>query len=247
MAGLLVETAVAVDADVDVGPHRLADGGDLGHHPVQLGDADAPVVAVELSRVPGVVDVELHRGEAVLLDVLLRPAPHLRGVETAAGGVAVDAYLVAELAPEELIHGQTEGLSDQVPERRLEGGHHADVHAGLGALEEPAPAHLLLEPVDVERAPADEVALGEVLHHVVGAVDAVHRLTVAGDPLIGLDLHEQAVLAADETAPHVRDPELRRARGLRRPLHGVGEPVERAREGGPGDRAERALPKEGTS
>ena len=79
-----------------------------------------------------------------------------------------------------------------------------DVHAGLRALEEPAAAHLLLEPVDVERALADEVPLGDVLHHVVRAVDAVDGLGAAVEALVRLDLHEEAVLAADEAAPRRR-------------------------------------------
>ena len=56
---------------------------------------------------------------------------------------------------------------------------------------------------------ADEMPLGDVLHDVVRAVDAVDRLRAAVDPLVRLDLHEQAVLAADEAAPDAGDPERR--------------------------------------
>ena len=230
--GLLVEAAVAVDADVHVGADRGPHPGDLRHHPLELGEAHAPVVAVELPRVGRVVDVELDRGEAVLLDVLLRPTAHLLGLEAASRRVAVHPDLVPELAAEKLVDGEPEGLAGEVPQRRLERRHHADVHAALRALEEPAAAHVLLEPVDVERVLADQVLLGDVLHHVVRPVDAVHRLRAAHDALVRLDLDEQAVLAADEAAPHAGDPQLRGVRGARGPLHRGGEGPEGGGEGG---------------
>src|SRR3989304_982290 len=76
--------------------------------------------------------------------------------------------------------------------------------------------------------------LGDVLHHVVGAVDAVHPLGAADDPLVRLDLDEQAVLAADQAAPDAGDPQLGGTRRAWRAVDGRREARERAGEDGPG-------------
>ena len=88
-----------------------------------------------------------------------------------------------------------------------DGGEHGDEHPGLRAGEDAALAQLLEQPVHVERVLAAD-PLAQRLHQMVGAADRVDRFTAAPDPLVGVDLHEQA--AANVAALHVGDLECRR-------------------------------------
>ena len=116
------------------------------------------LVAVQFTvpavRVVAVVDVDLHRGEAHVADaaeLLLR----LRVVRVLRLRVAVDADLVAHLAAEQLVDGQTERLAGQVPERDLDARQGRDVLPGLRPREDAERADALEERVDVERVLAD--------------------------------------------------------------------------------------------
>jgi len=66
------------------------------------------------------------------------------------GRVAIDADSVADLAAEQLVDGQAEGLAGEVPERDFDGAEGGDVLSRLGAGEDARGADRLPERFDVE-------------------------------------------------------------------------------------------------
>ena len=174
------------------------------------------------------IQVELHGGVAVLDSLGRRLGELLRRGQPRLiqRGIAVHADPIAELPAEQLIHRHVQRLAGQIPERRFHGRQHRDEHAGLGAAEDAALPNLLEQPMHVQRALIAK-ALAEALDHVVGALYGVDRFAAPPDPLVRVDLHEQA--SAHVAALHIGDAQ----RGRAGRLPGV---VDRLSERGKGPR-----------
>ena len=90
----------------------------------------------------------------------------------------------------------------------LDCGQHGDVDARLRSFEEACLADVLKQTVHVQRIlSADSTA--KRLDQVIGARGGVGAFSAAPDALIGVDLDEQAVTAANEAAGHVGDLQIR--------------------------------------
>src|SRR5687768_5932787 len=88
----------------------------------------------------------------------------------------------------------------------------------------------------VERALIPD-ALPEALHHVVSAADGVDRFAAADDPLVRVDLDEQA--AAYVAGFEISDAQRGRARRLSGVVNRLPERGQRPGRGGAGHRAGR--------
>jgi hypothetical protein len=189
-----VHATVEIDADAEVLSHRLADRLHARQHRVDL-----RVRVDDLHLLGG---VHLHRRESARAAV---PRHRRRVGRPVAADPRVDADAIAQLATQQRVHGNAERLALDVPQRLIDPGEGAHVHAAA-AVESAAVQH---RPVilDQRRILADQI-VGQLLD---GGGDRVrasleHRLTPPGDPLVRLDLEE---------APPRRDDE----RGERSDLH----------------------------
>ena len=80
------------------------------------------------------------------------------GIISRRAGIAVDAHALADLAAQQLIHGQAQRLTRDVPERDFDGRQRGDVLAGLRAGEDAGGADAFEGGLDIERILADEQA-----------------------------------------------------------------------------------------
>jgi len=149
LAGGGVVTAVYVNGEVDARADGIADEGHLFHHAVDFAVRGGPVDPVEACRIGGLIDVDRERGGAHLFD-LFQAGRRFRVVRMVVGRVAIDADSVADLAAEQLVDGQAEGLAGEVPERDFDGAEGGDVLSRLGAGEDARGADRLPERFDVE-------------------------------------------------------------------------------------------------
>ena len=168
-----------IDADTDMRPHRLAHRRDIGQRTVEL--------LVRIDELQFLGAIHLHRGEAARDAVLRRLRDLARPVAADPG---IDADAVAALAAEQLMHRHTQRLALDVPQRLVDAGERAHVHAAA-AIE---PAAIQHRPVilDLVRVLADQI-VGQFLHLGGDSCGAAfdHRLAPARDALIGIDLQEQ--------------------------------------------------------
>src|SRR5262249_12804532 len=125
-----VVVTVRVDQDLDLGADRLAHGRDAGDAELLAGGADLP------RQVPGVIRDHLVKRIELEGDVApghdsTRGRRVVRGRPT--GGVAVQRgepavrvqwNIVADLAPEEIVHGPARDLAFDVPECNVDPAHH---------------------------------------------------------------------------------------------------------------------------
>lgn len=122
-------------------------------------------------------------GDAVIRGDLPLAAPHVGG----AGAGVVGADALPREPAEQLRDRQTGGLTEQVPQRDVEGG----VAAGLdpGRAEPQIPGQLLGQKVDRQRIAADHPR-GEALVHIgLDGLRQKERLAQPGQPLVGM--HQQ--------------------------------------------------------
>jgi hypothetical protein len=101
----------------------------------------SPLLAVQLTiearGICRVVEVDLHRRKALILDPWKLPVRlfpnrnvHIR--------VAIDANLLAELSAHELVDGQFQSLAGKIPQRNFDARQSRDVLPALCAGEDPA-------------------------------------------------------------------------------------------------------------
>ena len=100
--------------------------------------------------------------------------------------VAIEPNRVAEFAPEQLVDRDADDLAGQVPERDLDSGHRRDGRTRHCAVEQPGPAHLLVEHVYIQRILANDV-LGERFDHRRAALAAMDAFAVPDHTLVGVD------------------------------------------------------------
>ena len=216
LAGRRVVAAVHVGADVDVRPDRLARGGHLVDHALHFGRAGGPVVAIVFVGVVGLVEVELHRREA-----------HVDGFSGALGEFPRGAATGPGRAPCPCRRGCGRGTCRPAAGRRA--GREPcrpDPTSAVSTADNTATNMPACAP---SKKPARRMSskrrltssgfwplnpAPEHLHQVIGAGRGVHALAAAPDALVRVDLHEQAVAAANIAAFDVRDFQIGRARGL---------------------------------
>ena len=183
------QAAVDVEQQVDVRTDRVA------HRAHDL--HGAPDVLLRDVRAPGARHrVELHRGEPALDHGLGSARVVLRLLHLVAPAVRVDANARAAGTAEEIVDRLLGGLADDVPQRLLD--------AGGGAIEfqRAAPLRVVVERdlqdvTDLERIAPDQIAAELLDLCGDGAVAVILAVGFAppDDPGIGLDAHEDEVLA----------------------------------------------------
>ena len=221
-----------------LGPVGLPRRGQLIDHALDFGRTGGPVELIVLVGIVALIQVELHRGVAVLLRFGGPVGEHLRRRQPLLiqRGVEVEADAIAEFSAKQLVHRHVQRLAREIPQRRFHRREHRDVDAGLRAPEDAALANLLEQPMHVERTLIPN-ALPEALHHVVGAANGVDRFAAAPDPLVRVDLDEQA--SAYVAGFEFGDAQRGRARRLLGVVHRLPERFQRPGRGGAGHRAGR--------
>src|ERR1019366_5628858 len=101
-------------------------------------------------------------------------------------GIAVNAYAFADLATQQLIHGQSQGLTRNVPERDFDRRQRGDILAGLRAGKDAGGADAFESSLDIERVLANQHARERIDDWHV-AHRGVGRLALVDDALIGVD------------------------------------------------------------
>src|SRR5690606_37943899 len=104
------------------GSNGLTCRGDLIDHPLYLGRAGGPVVSVVLVMIVELVQVEFYRSKAHLLCPLSVFRKILGRGEAGLieRGVAIHAYLVAELTAKQLINRDVQCFPRKIPQRRFD-------------------------------------------------------------------------------------------------------------------------------
>src|SRR5579872_1765152 len=157
LSGRRVVATVHVASQVHVRRNRFAYVGDPLDHAIDLAVAGRPIDGVETSWIARIVEVDLHRGEALILDPWKLTVGfgadrniHVR--------IAVNAYLVAELSAHELIDRESEGLAGEIPEGDFQTRQRGNVLPTLRSREDSQGADSLPDGFYVERITPDEHA-----------------------------------------------------------------------------------------
>ncbi len=204
------EVVVEIEAEADLGSHRVAEGADQPLDRVEdlhgggaVGGVDAAREAREVHGGGIARDhhVGLERGEAaghhflaergdVGVGAQRRRAQHVAEPRARRPAVRpVQPHAVAHRAAEELVDRHAEGLGLDVPERQLDAGHRLVAHAAQVLAR--GAQHVPVQALDRPRILADQQR-GQVLHRARDAVRAaiVAAFSPAHEAVVGLDANE---------------------------------------------------------
>ena len=150
-----------IDAQIDVGPDRVADGGDALDHRPELGGVRRVVRYIELGRVAQIVDIEFYRRKSIGDHA---PSPGSAalgraGLIVPVAAVGIEPYAVAELAAEQAIERLAGSFGGKVPQGDLDPAQRDQEDARLRAGKDMVAAELFPAIFDIARVLADELLL----------------------------------------------------------------------------------------
>jgi hypothetical protein len=152
-----------------------------------------PIHAVEARRIGRIVDIDLRRGEAHVLNFFdARHRLLIAGDHLARAGIAIHADPVAHLAAQQLVHRQPGRLAGDIPKRRLDGRQGGDVLPALRAGEyaggtDPFEGRLHIQRVLPYQQPRERPYEGHV------ALRSVGGFSLPDDSLVGVHAHVDLV------------------------------------------------------
>ena len=106
-----VKASVCLDQQIDLVAHRLANGGNTTKRLVEILVGDLQIILSK--RIP------LHRGDTALECFLGFRTKFLRLLRARKPTVDVNAAILVDLAAKQLIDGNVQGLSENIPQRHL--------------------------------------------------------------------------------------------------------------------------------